>query len=211
MLQQRNPHNKQSTRRRKETHKPWYSAECETKRHKYIRFKNKYRALKNNQSLQQLRYATKEYNKEINTSFNKYKSKIAKQIRNLSSSPPKYFWEIINKDRPPQSVNDLPLDTFKKHFESLNSGNGEDIIDRPNLDINMDNIILNEPLTEIEVKKAMKTLKNNKCGGIDLILNEFIKNSPDILIGILVKLFNVILDSELIPTDWCLGIIKPLF
>ena len=116
MLRQRNPHNKQSTRRRKETHKPWYSAECETKRHKYIRFKNNYRTLKNNQSLQQLRNASKEYKKEINTSFNmfnKYKSKIAKQIRSSNS---KDFWEIINKDRPPQSVNDLPLDTFKKTF-----------------------------------------------------------------------------------------------
>ena len=71
--------------------------------------------------------------------------------------------------------------------------------------------MLNEPFTEIEVKKAIKTLKNNKCRGIDLILNEFIKNSPDILIEILVKLFNVILDSELIPTDWCLGITKPIF
>ena len=93
----------------------------------------------------------------------------------------------------------------------MNSGNGEDIIDRPNRDINMDNHILNEPFTEIEVKKAMKTLKNNKCGGIDSILNEFIKNSPDILIEIIVKLFNVILDSEFIPTDWFSGIIKPIF
>ena len=75
----------------------------------------------------------------------------------------------------------------------------------------MDNQILNEPFTEIEVKKAMKTLKNNKCGGINLILNEFIKNFPDIIIEIIVKLFKVILDSELIPTDWCLGIIKPIF
>ena len=86
----------------------------------------------------------------------------------------------------------------------MNSGNGEDVIDRSNLDINMDNQILNELFTEIELKKAMKKLKNNKCGGIDLILNEFIKNSPDILIEIIVKLLNVILDTELIPTDWCL-------
>ena len=136
--------------------------QCETKRHKSIRFKNKYRTLKNNQSLQQLlRHASKEYKKEINTSFDKYKSNIAKQIRNLSSSNPKDFWEILNKDRPPQSVNDLPLDTFKKHFESLNSGNGEDIIDRPNVDLNMDNQILNEPFTEIEVKKVIKAKKKN--------------------------------------------------
>ena len=39
----------------------------------------------------------------------------------------------------------------------------------------------------------------------------FIKNSPDILIEIIVRLFNVILDSEFIPTDWCLGITKPIF
>ena len=71
----------------------------------------------------------------------------------------------------------------------MNSGNGEDIIDRPNLDTNMNNQILNEPFTEIEVKKTMKTLKNNKCGGIDLIFNEFIKNSPDTLLEIIVKLF----------------------
>ena len=68
-------------------------------------------------------------------------------------------------------MNDLPKDTFKKPFDILNSGNGENIIDRPNLDINMDNHmdnhILNEPFTEIEVKKAIKT-------------NEFIKNSTDI-------------------------------
>ena len=37
------------------------------------------------------------------------------------------------------------------------------------------------------------------------------KNSPDILIEIIVKLFNVILDSEHIPSDWCLDIIKPIF
>ena len=76
---------------------------------------------------------------------------IKSETKMRCSSNPKDFWIIINKDRPPQSVNDLPLDTFKKHFESLNSGNGEDI-DRPNLDINTNNQILNEPFTEIEVK-----------------------------------------------------------
>ena len=79
MLRQRN--NKQSTRMREETHKPWHNIECETKRHRYMRFKNKYRTLKNNQSLQQLGHVSKEYEKEINTSFNKYKSKIANQIQ----------------------------------------------------------------------------------------------------------------------------------
>ena len=53
----------------------------------------------------------------------------------------------------------------------MNSWNGEYIIDRPNLDINKDNQILNEPFTDIEVEKTIKTLKNNTCGGIDLILN----------------------------------------
>ena len=74
----------------------------------------------------------------------------------------------------------------------------------------IDNQVINEPFTEIKVKKAIKTLKSNKCGGIDSSLNEFIKSSPDIIIEIIVKLFNIILDSELIPTDWCLVMIKPI-
>ena len=59
--------------------------------------------------------------------------------------------------------------------------------------------------------RVCKALKNNKSPGIDNILNEFIKHCPNELISVIVKLFNVILDSGITPSDWTIGIIKPLY
>ena len=57
----------------------------------------------------------------------------------------------------------------------------------------------------------MVKLNNNKSSGNDNIINEFIKNSPDCILEVIVNLFNVVLDTGLIPSDWCIGVIKPLF
>ena len=63
------------------------------------------------------------------------------------------------------------------------------------------------------MKRLANILKHykNKSPGIDNILNEFIKHCPDELISVIVKFFNVILDSGIIPSDWTIGIIKPLY
>ena len=53
-----------------------------------------------------------------------------------------------------------------------------------------------------------------KCGkacGIDQVRNEFIKNCPDDIITIIVKLFNIVLKTGIIPDDWCIGVIFPLY
>ena len=51
----------------------------------------------------------------------------------------------------------------------------------------------------------------NKAPGVDNIINEFLIISKDILIPILVKLFNVILESGKVPESWIRGIIIPIF
>ena len=54
-------------------------------------------------------------------------------------------------------------------------------------------------------------LKNNKATGDDQILNEYIKSTADIMIKTYTKLFNVILDTGVIPDSWSNGVILPLF
>ena len=51
----------------------------------------------------------------------------------------------------------------------------------------------------------------NKSPRIDYILNEFIKYCPDKLIYVIVLIFNIVLETGIIPTDWTLGIIKVLY
>ena len=71
--------------------------------------------------------------------------------------------------------------------------------------------MLNGIITEKEVLDAIKGLKNNKAPGSDKLINEFFKNSPPFLVSIYTKLFNVVLDTGIIPETWTTGIIIPIY
>jgi hypothetical protein len=60
------------------------------------------------------------------------------------------------------------------------------------------------------VRKALKSLKNTKSGGLDLILNEFLKYGAHSLILPLVKLFNNILESGIFPDIWNISTIATI-
>jgi hypothetical protein len=66
-------------------------------------------------------------------------------------------------------------------------------------------------ITEDEVVKAIKSLKNNKSCGTDMILNEFLKNSCQKMIDVYVKLFNIVFKSGVIPDLWSVGVICPIY
>ena len=70
---------------------------------------------------------------------------------------------------------------------------------------------VNKPISCDEVRKAACKLKGNKACGNDMIINEFLKYCPDRMLECITKLFNVVLDTGLIPQEWCLGMIKPLY
>ena len=54
-------------------------------------------------------------------------------------------------------------------------------------------------------------MKNGKCSGEDDILNEFLKNSSHRCLELYVKLFNLVLETGIVPDDWCTGFIIPLY
>ena len=85
------------SRVRSKPHKNWYNQECENKRKIFLKHKNKYRRLRNNNNLQQLRQTGKDYKNEINKAVRKYKQQVIHTIRNLKSENPRDYWNIINK------------------------------------------------------------------------------------------------------------------
>ena len=71
--------------------------------------------------------------------------------------------------------------------------------------------MLNSPISEDEVKKAVKRLKNGKACGEDKILNEMIKAFSESHMSVLTKIFNIVLLSGHMPHEWVIGIIKPIY
>ena len=70
---------------------------------------------------------------------------------------------------------------------------------------------LNNPINQHEISAAIKALKLNKSSGIDEIINEYIISTKHLMLPIYVKLFNIILNSGIVPSDWIKGNIIPIY
>ena len=133
------------------------------------------------------------------------------KLRNFKTHKPKDYWKILNPKKH-QKDNSITIKPLYDHFKALgdqppsNQGN-----------ITVDSIpdegdeILNNNFTIIELNKLINKLKNNKASGIDNLINEFLKYSPESYKHLLLKLFNVILKTGIIPTDWCISFISPIY
>ena len=70
---------------------------------------------------------------------------------------------------------------------------------------------LDDPITEQDVRQAVRNLKQGKTSGLDRICGEFLKYSENIVAPFLTKLFNKLYDMNVFPSDWCKSVIIPLF
>ena len=141
------------------------------------------------------------------------------KIRTMSKNNPRAFWKYVNSiEKSSVTKSNIELDSLYEFFKQLNVGDADESILNFNNDqdinvnegyINED--MLNQPITEDELDKILRNLKNNKSPGLDEILNEYLKSSNTELCNIIVKLFNVILDTGIIPDSWSVGIIKPIY
>ena len=65
--------------------------------------------------------------------------------------------------------------------------------------------------TQEEISINIIKLKNDKACCLDFIRNELLKNLSPRLLSFTCSFFNFILSSGLIPDDWCIGMIMPLY
>ena len=97
-------------------------------------------------------------------------------------------------------------------YKGLNENNEHDNDDHHiNIDVTDDDEILNSSITEAEILKCLKSLKNNKCPANDNITNEYLNNSTEKMLPIYISLFNLILDTGIIPDSWLEGVIRPIY
>ena len=118
-------------------------------------------------------------------------------------------------------VEDTPLvseENWLLHFESLHSNDRLNPIQQKicnELQEEEDRKKQFRPLdyliTENEIRKAAKKLKNNKSSYSDKIKNEMIKASINDLMPVYYKLFNAVLNSGSMPQTWCGGLITPIY
>ena len=114
-----------------------------------------------------------------------------------------------------QSKNYIEHETWYKHFKDLlNKENSHAAIDNISLNLNFipahscDD--LNKSITNDEIIRNIRSLKDNKSPGPDGICAELYKYVLHEILPFLNKLFNEIFDSSNIPEEWCKSIITPI-
>ena len=190
--------------------KPWFDYSCKIKRKQYSRARHRLKKNKENTQLKEyVKQLAKDYKRHVRKKDREYKHNIASKLRNLKTNDTKAFHDILNNKS--NEPSDMPTaEEFLEMFKNLNE-NPDNSEPEINNNLQNDNNILNTEITQGEILKAIKRLKNNKAYCSDKIPNEFLKYSSEKLINIFSKLFNLILNTGLIPTDWSIGIIKPIY
>ena len=196
----------------KTTHKRWFGTKCQSARKKYHLARRINRLTPSSINKQNLKEASQHYKRTMNFHINKFNRDTQEKLRKLKTDSPKDFWKLINnleRDKGDQNISLESLYTFFKDLNTSNEQPDDEIF--ANIDISDDDEFLNSSITEAEIRKCIKALKNNKCPANDRILNEYLKCSSDKLIPIYISLFNVILDTGIIPDSWLEGIIRPIY
>ena len=202
--------------KRKYPQKPWFNKDCETKRQEYFDCKEKVRTAKTKQEKERLQNILddkfKSYKHFLSFRQAQFRLEIISKLKSLKSNNPRDYYKLINSAIPSKrKEGDISLGTFMEHFKKLGDSPAEEHSFDPRNITHSISDDLNADFTFEEVQKVIKKLKNNKASGVDYVINEFLKNCPDSLVVVIVEMFNLVLKTGIVPEDWAIGIIQPLY
>ena len=182
------------------------------RRDQYFRFKNRYKKIVCDSVINAEEI---KYKRFIRARKRLYQKSLNKKLRVLKSNNAREYWKILNNCvQGRQAMGNIALKTFLEHFKKLSASSSSDKEEEdfdPRTINHSENELLNKLFTVDELLEIIALLKNNKACGIDYLRNEFLKNCSMDFVDIMCRMFNIILVSGVIPNDWCIGLIMPLY
>lgn len=204
--------------------KKWFNSQCHTLKKELNHLSKQIKAKPYDKHLHEL-YFTKRrtYKNTIKCEKRRYKNDLLNKLSHLQSTDPKQFWAVLDKLKNPDSetsitAENISPDEWYHHFSSIAKKSDKHVCDK----IRQESAsleqqpssrafeILNDPITISEIKTVIKSLKNNKSTGPDMISYEMLKHGQSILLPALAKLFNTILNTKHFPDNWNVSAITPL-
>ena len=164
--------------------------------------------------------AKKDYKYCCRSSKQKYRYEQGRRMNEFKKKQPREFWKLFKSKTKTNEGQDIPITDFHEYFRTLsNQGNA---FSNPEVDTFMQDFEssdrgdpafgeLDEPISQEEIKKASKKLNPNKACALDSIINEYLKESMNVILQPLQNLSNYILDKKSFPRQWAKGVIIPIY
>jgi hypothetical protein len=119
----------------------------------------------------------------------------------LKISSPWHSWNIAESGVKHKKKSLKNLDNYEEDDDDIE-------IDRAYVNNPIYDEILNCEITEKEIIDALKVLKNSKSPGLENLSSEYLKIE---YIHVFKNIFNLVLDSGIIPDSSTIDIIKPIY
>ena len=195
----------------------WFDPQCKESRINYRRSKDAYRRNKSAANFEDMQRSSKEYKRSISKAKSKSKKSFLTKLRNMKATDPKAYWKMLNVKAQSKSPA-ASLDAFFEHFKTLNllpAEHTEGCHNVQGVDVTLgdlqDTNSLDMAITQEEIVKVVKSLKNGKAAGIDGINNEYLKCTIDKLAPVYEKLFNLVLSTGDFPKAWAVALVVPIY
>ena len=197
----------------------WADNDWKSKKRNFYKSRDKFHSVPTDDNRNNMTDARRDYK---HASFNcrkRYEVKNTNALYHAKLNNVKQYWRMLSGAKNIHETK-VTIDQFFDHFVSLSNPSDElyrvdDDVMQEFEDIMQNDIQniaheLNVPIEIEELQKSIKELKNNKSGGIDVIVNECFKNGQDILNPYLLRLFNYVFDCGIFPSSWSDGLLVPL-
>ena len=214
-------HSNTTSKTPNKNNQPWYDDECNVKRNLFYEKLNIYRNSQTFETRNEMTSARSEYKSTLRCKRTSFDNEQTKKLESLRFKNAKEYWKMLKSLSRPTTSSSLSTTHFQEYFKAIN--NPESMFFQPDEDVVAFNerylndelqimfSELNICITEDEIRKACKSLKNGRAGGPDYVINEFFKYGTDEIISYLCTLFNTIFDTGYFPEKWAEGYIVPLY
>ena len=101
------------------------------------------------------------------------------------------------------------IDYFDKLYNVVTNGDKDHWADLSACEDTVDE--LDREISPGEIIKHLRSMKGNTSPGVDGFPTEFYKKHSQILVPLLAKIFNSVLDSEKFPAEWSQSVVLPIF
>lgn len=199
----------------KKDRSPWFDSDCYCAKKEAQFSLKQFKKTNTADDRQAFTEKRKAYKKIIKERKAVYKQSFIQNLQNKLNDP-KAFWGEIRSSLgsgKSKTTGDITDEEWVNHFKHVfSSDSAQQPFPEGRLTDDMQPLLepLNRPITEDEVKGAIKRLKKQKASGCDQIMAEMLKLNSTKSFQFLTKCFNLIFSSGVYPAEWAKSVIVPL-
>lgn len=207
------------TRKPRERKNLWFDDQCRTMKAEAVQLLKTFRKSLLDSDKNKYLDKRKEYQTLIRRKKAELKNMQLEKLENAQKDA-KSFWKDIRfiTGRPKAGICEkITHAQWVNHFRQVFSVDGNQTVDenlqlrQPSARIDQHSLEhLNRPMELSEVRKVVQSLKNDKSGGLDKIVNEMLKKGKSELENFLLKCFNAVFNSGVYPEAWRVSAIVPI-